>query len=161
MEMNTRIQVEHPVTELVTGIDMIKEQIRIAAREQLGYSQQDVKFAGHSIKCRINAESPEKFPPSTGKITAFHLAMGVGVRVDTAIYDEWVISSFYDSLIAKIISYGRTRDEAIQRMKRALEMSVIEGVQTTIPLHNMILCDPDFCAGNISTNFLERRGSNP
>jgi acetyl-CoA carboxylase, biotin carboxylase subunit len=161
MEMNTRIQVEHPVTELVTGIDMVKEQIRIAAREKLGYSQKDIAFIGNSIECRINAESPEKFLPSTGKITAFHPAMGVGVRIDTAIYDEWVISSYYDSLIAKIISYGRNRDEAIQRMKRALEMSVIEGVQTTIPLHNRILQDPDFCAGNISTNFLERWGSNP
>jgi len=159
MEMNTRIQVEHPVTELVTGIDMIKEQIRIAAREKLGYSQKDISFSGNSIECRINAECPEKFVPSSGKITAFHPAMGVGVRVDTAIYDEWVISSFYDSLIAKIISYGRNRNEAIQRMKRALEMSVIEGVQTTIPLHNMILSDPDFCAGNISTNFLERWNS--
>jgi acetyl-CoA carboxylase, biotin carboxylase subunit len=140
---------------------MIKEQIRIAARDKLGYSQKDISFIGNSIECRINAENPEKFLPSTGKITAFHPAMGVGVRVDTAIYDEWVISSFYDSLIAKIISYGRNRDEAIQRMKRALDMSVIEGVQTTIPLHSMILRDEDFCAGNISTNFLQRWNDKP
>jgi acetyl-CoA carboxylase, biotin carboxylase subunit len=156
MEMNTRIQVEHPVTEMVTGIDLVKEQIRIAAREKLGYSQKDVSFRGNAIECRINAECPQNFMPSPGKITAFNPPTGIGVRVDTAAHSECMISPFYDSLIAKIVSYGRTRDEAIGRMRRALDMAIIEGVKTTIPLHHMILRDQDFCAGNISTHFLQR-----
>ena len=157
MEMNTRIQVEHPVTEMITGIDLVKEQIRIAAREQLGYSQaEDIGFRGHAIECRINAECPDTFLPFPGKITAFHPPSGIGVRVDTAAYNEYVITPYYDSLIAKLISYGRDRAEAISRMRRALEMTILEGVKTTIPLHQRILTDPDFCEGRITTRFLER-----
>jgi acetyl-CoA carboxylase biotin carboxylase subunit len=156
MEMNTRIQVEHPVTELVTGIDLVKEQIRIANREALGYTQQDIVFRGNALECRINAECPETFFPSPGKLHTFHPPTGNGVRVDTAAYTEYVITPYYDSLIAKIVTWGRNRNESIARMKRALEMTVIEGVQTTIPLHQRILSDEDFCAGRIHTRFLER-----
>jgi acetyl-CoA carboxylase biotin carboxylase subunit len=156
MEMNTRIQVEHPVTELVTGIDIVKEQIRIASRDRLGFSQNDVNFRGNAIECRINAESPDTFLPSPGKISVFHPPAGIGVRVDTAAYNECVVTPYYDSLIAKIISYGRDREEAIKRMQRALEMTVIEGIKTTIPIQQRILEDPDFRAGRISTHFFER-----
>ncbi len=156
MEMNTRIQVEHPVTELITGIDLVKEQIRIAAGEPLGYAQKDIKFRGHAIECRINAESPDTFLPFPGRISTFHPPTGPGVRVDSAAYPECVITPYYDSLIAKVISHGRSRDEAISRMLRALEMMIVEGVQTTIPLHERILRDADFRAGRISTRFLDR-----
>ena len=154
MEMNTRIQVEHPVTEMVTGIDLIKEQIRIAAGEKLGYAQQDISFAGHALECRINAESPDTFFPSSGELKTFHPPTGIGIRVDTAAYNEYVITPHYDSLIAKIIAHGRNRDEAISRMNRALEMTVVEGVQTTIPLHQRILASQDFRAGRYNTRFL-------
>ena len=156
MEMNTRIQVEHPVTELVTGIDLIKEQIRIAHREALGYEQKDIVFRGSAIECRINAECPDTFFPSPGKLSTFHPPAGIGVRVDTAAYNEYVISPYYDSLIAKIVVWGRDREEAISRMKRALDMTVVEGVQTTISLHQRILLDEDFRAGRITTRFLDR-----
>ena len=156
MEMNTRIQVEHPVTEIVTGIDLVKEQIRIAHREELGYNQEDIVFRGNAIECRINAECPQTFLPSPGTLSAFHAPTGVGIRVDTAAYNEYVITPHYDSLIAKIISWGRDRQEAINRMKRALDMTVVEGVKTTIPLHQKILRDEDFCEGRINTRFLER-----
>jgi acetyl-CoA carboxylase, biotin carboxylase subunit len=156
MEMNTRIQVEHPVTELVTGLDMVKEQIRIADRERLGYSQEDIKFRGWAIECRINAECPQSFLPCPGKITAFHPPTGLGIRLDTAAYTECVISPFYDSLIAKVVSYGNNRGEAIKRMERALEMMIVEGVKTTIPLHQRILANSDFREGNLNTHFLER-----
>jgi acetyl-CoA carboxylase biotin carboxylase subunit len=156
MEMNTRIQVEHPVTEMVTGIDLVKEQIRIAQREELGYTQKDVLFRGNALECRINAECPDTFFPSPGTITTFHPPTGIGIRVDTAAYSECVITPYYDSLIAKIIAYGRDRQEAIDRMTRALDMTVIEGIQTTIPLHQKILSDEDFRAGRIHTRFLER-----
>jgi acetyl-CoA carboxylase, biotin carboxylase subunit len=156
MEMNTRIQVEHPVTEMVTGIDLIKEQIRIANREKLNFRQEDVSFSGNALECRINAECPETFFPSSGTLKTFHPPAGFGVRIDTAAYNECVISPHYDSLIAKIISHGRNRQEAISRMLRALEMTVIEGVKTTIPLHQKILHDEDFRAGRINTHFLER-----
>jgi acetyl-CoA carboxylase, biotin carboxylase subunit len=156
MEMNTRIQVEHPVTELVTGIDLVKEQIRIANREPLGYTQNDIAFRGNALECRINAECPDTFLPSPGKLHTFHPPAGVGVRVDTAAYTECVIPPYYDSLIAKIIVWGKNRHESIDRMKRALEMTVIEGVQTTIPLHQRILQDEDFRAGRITTRFLDR-----
>ena len=156
MEMNTRIQVEHPVTEMITGIDMVKEQIRIAAGERLGYSQSDVKVRGHAMECRINAECPDTFLPFPGKITAFYLPSGLGVRIDTAAYNEYFITPYYDSLIAKVISYGANRDEVIRRMERALEMTIVEGVKTTIPLHQRILKDPDFRAGRITTRFLDR-----
>ena len=156
MEMNTRIQVEHPVTEMVTGIDLVKEQIRIAHREKLGYTQKDILFRGHALECRINAECPDTFFPSPGTITTFHPPTGIGIRIDTAAYSECVITPYYDSLIAKIIAYGRDRQEAISRMTRALDMTVIEGIQTTIPLHQKILSDEDFRAGRIHTRFLER-----
>jgi acetyl-CoA carboxylase, biotin carboxylase subunit len=156
MEMNTRIQVEHPVTELVTGLDLVKEQIRIADREPLGYTQKDIVFRGSALECRINAEYPDTFLPSPGKLTTFHPPTGIGVRVDTAAYSEYVVSPYYDSMIAKIIVWGRNRQESITRMKRALDMTVIEGVHTTIPLHQRILHDEDFCAGRIHTRFLDR-----
>jgi acetyl-CoA carboxylase, biotin carboxylase subunit len=156
MEMNTRIQVEHPVTEMVTGVDLIKEQIRIANREQLKYKQQDIVFRGNALECRINAECPDTFLPSPGTLQTFHPPMGAGVRIDTAVYNEYVITPYYDSLIAKLISYGRDRQEAICRMSRALDMTVIEGVKTTIPLHQRILKEEDFRSGRINTHFLER-----
>jgi acetyl-CoA carboxylase biotin carboxylase subunit len=155
MEMNTRIQVEHPVTEMVTGIDLVKEQMRIAAGEPLGYTQKDISFTGASIECRINAEDPDTFVPCPGKIRAFHLPGGPGVRVDTASYAECTVPPFYDSLIAKLVVHGRDRKEAIQRMKRALDLTVIEGIKTTLPLHRKILNDDDFVAGRFNTRFLE------
>jgi acetyl-CoA carboxylase biotin carboxylase subunit len=160
MEMNTRIQVEHPVTEMIVSMDLVKEQIRIAGREELGYTQKDIAFHGNAMECRINAECPETFLPSPGKLQTFHPPTGIGIRVDTAAYNEYVISPHYDSLIAKIIAWGKDRDEAIGRMKRALDMTVVEGVQTTIPLHQRILNDEDFIAGRITTRFLERWFSN-
>ncbi len=157
IEMNTRIQVEHPVTEMVTGIDLVKSQIRIAAGEKLsGILPEKIEMRGHSIECRINAEHPEKFTPSAGKITAFNMPGGTGVRVDTAAYTEGVIPPYYDSLIAKLITHGRDRDEAIARMSRALEMFIVEGIHTTIPLHRRIMTNPDFRAGEFDTKFMER-----
>lgn len=156
MEMNTRIQVEHPITEEVTGIDLIKEQIKIAAGMSLAWKQQDVKVNGHSIECRINAECPDKFTPCPGRITRFHAPGGPGVRIDTALETGSEISSHYDSLIAKLIVHGQTREEALVRMRRALEECVVEGVKTTLPLHRRIFEDPDFQKGRFSTSFLER-----
>lgn len=161
MEVNTRVQVEHPVTEMVTGIDIVKEQIRIAAGARLGFKQSDVTFTGHAMECRINAEDPETFVPSPGKIHAFSIPGGPGVRVDTAAHSECLISPYYDSMIAKVIVHGRDRQEAIARMKRTLEMSVVEGIKTTIPLHLKILGDPDFIAGRMSTHFMERFAAKP
>src|SRR4051812_49248727 len=156
MEVNTRLQVEHPVTEMVTGIDIVKEQIRIAAGERLSFKQSEITFSGHSIECRVNAEHPETFRPSPGTIHAFSLSGGPGVRVDTCAHTECTIPPYYDSLIAKVIVHGRDRQEAIARMRRTLEMSVIEGIYTSIPLHLKILADPDFAAGRLSTSFMER-----
>jgi acetyl-CoA carboxylase, biotin carboxylase subunit len=156
MEANTRLQVEHPVTEMVTGIDIVKEQIRIAAGERLGFKQSEVTFTGHSIECRINAEDPDTFVPSPGLIHVFSTPGGPGVRVETFAHSDCVISPYYDSMIAKIIVHGRDRQEAIARMRRTLEMTVIEGIKTTIPLHLRILADPDFVAGKLSTGFMER-----
>src|SRR6478735_5896314 len=156
MEANTRLQVEHPVTEMVTGIDIVKEQIRIAAGERLSFKQSDVTFTGHSIECRINAEDPDTFVPSPGIIHAFSVPGGPGVRVETFAHSECTISPYYDSMIAKIIVHGRDRQEAIARMRRTLEMTVIEGIKTSIPLHLKILNDPDFIAGKLSTSFMER-----
>ncbi len=157
MEMNTRIQVEHPVTEWVTDIDLVKEQIRIAAGERLSFKQEEVEFRGHAIEVRINAEDPERnFAPSPGKITFLHLPGGPGIRVDSAIYHGYEIPPNYDSLLAKLIARGRDRSEAIARMKRALSEFIIEGVKTTIPLFNTILEHPDFVNGDIDTKFLER-----
>jgi acetyl-CoA carboxylase biotin carboxylase subunit len=156
METNTRLQVEHPVTEMVTGIDIVKEQIRIAAGERLSFKQNDVTFTGHSIECRINAEDPETFVPSPGLIHVFSVPGGPGVRLETFAHSDCLISPHYDSMIAKIIVHGRDRHEAIARMKRTLEMTVIEGIRTSIPLHLRVLSDPDFIAGRISTSFMER-----
>ena len=155
MEMNTRIQVEHPVTEMITLTDIVRNQIRIAEGEPLGVTQKDVLMVGHAIECRINAENPETFAPSPGTITAFNLPGGPGVRVDTYVYPEYRVPPFYDSLIAKVVVHARTRELAIARMRRALEAMVIEGIKTTIPLHLKIMDDPDFQAGNISTRFLD------
>ena len=155
MEMNTRVQVEHPVTEMVTGFDIIRDQILIAAGERLPHKQSDVQFRGHALECRINAEDPGTHKPSPGKITAWHAPGGPGVRMDTAAYAEYVIPPYYDSLIAKLIVHGSTRDEAIRRMDRALDMFVLEGVKSTIPLHRQILRNPDFLKGDIYTKFLE------
>ncbi len=155
MEMNTRVQVEHPVTEMVTGFDIIRDQILIASGERLPHKQSDVQFRGHALECRINAEDPGTHKPSPGKITAWHAPGGPGVRMDTAAYAEYVIPPYYDSLIAKLIVHGSTRDEAIRRMDRALDMFVLEGVKSTIPLHRQILRNPDFLKGDIYTKFLE------
>ena len=156
MEANTRLQVEHPVTEMVTGIDIVKEQIRIAAGERLSFKQSEVTFTGHSIECRVNAEDPETLIPSPGVIHVFSVPGGPGVRVETFAHSECTISPYYDSMIAKIIVHGRDRQEAIARMKRTLEMTVIEGIKTTIPLHLKVLNDPEFVAGKVSTSFMDR-----
>jgi acetyl-CoA carboxylase biotin carboxylase subunit len=156
IEMNTRIQVEHPVTEMVTGIDLIKSQIRLAAGEKLGEVVPEVNFRGHSIECRINAEDPDTFVPSAGRITTFNPPGGTGVRVDTAAHSDAVIPPHYDSMVAKLVVHGKERGEAISRMKRALEMFIIEGIKTTIPLQRKVLAEPDFAAGRIDTHFLER-----
>ncbi|HEX2446183.1 MAG TPA: acetyl-CoA carboxylase biotin carboxylase subunit [Vicinamibacterales bacterium] len=158
LEVNTRLQVEHPVTECITGIDIVKEQIRMAAGERLSFKQGEVVFSGHSIECRVNAEDPDTLTPSPGIIHAFSVPGGPGVRLDTFAHAEAVVSPYYDSLIAKVVTWGRDRQEAIARMRRTLEMTVIEGVKTTIPLHLKILSDPDFLAGKLSTSFMERYG---
>src|SRR6187401_3108606 len=156
LEVNTRLQVEHPVTEFVTGVDIVKEQIRIAAGQRLSFRQSDIEIRGHSIECRVNAEDPVTFTPSPGVIHAFSVPGGPGVRVDTFAHSECTVSPYYDSLIAKIIVHGRDRQEAIARMRRTLEMTVIEGIKTSIPLHLKILAEPDFVAGRLSTAFMER-----
>ncbi|MBX5478501.1 MAG: acetyl-CoA carboxylase biotin carboxylase subunit [Pyrinomonas methylaliphatogenes] len=155
MEMNTRIQVEHPVTEMVTLADIVRNQIRIAEGEELGFAQDDVIIVGHAIECRINAEDPLTFAPSPGLITACNLPGGPGVRVDTAIYPGYVVPPYYDSMIAKVIVHARTRELAIARMRRALEAMVVEGIKTTIPLHLRIMDDPRFRSGDFSTKFME------
>jgi acetyl-CoA carboxylase biotin carboxylase subunit len=146
---------------MVTGIDIVKEQLRIAAGDRLSFKQSEVMFTGHAIECRVNAEDPETFVPSPGVIQAFSLAGGPGVRIDTAAHSDCTISPYYDSMIAKIITHGRDRQEAIARMKRTLEMSVVEGIRTSIPLHLRILSDPDFVAGRLSTHFMERYQPKP
>jgi acetyl-CoA carboxylase biotin carboxylase subunit len=157
IEMNTRIQVEHPVTELVTGVDLVKAQFRIAAGVKLHeIIPKPIEVRGHAIECRINAEHPEKFTPSAGKITVFNLPGGNGVRVDTAQYAEGIVPPYYDSLIAKLIVHGANRAEAVARMERALTMFVVEGIHTTIPLHQRIFADEDFRAGAFDTKFMER-----
>ena len=156
METNTRLQVEHPVTEMVTGIDIVKEQIRIAAGQRLSFKQNDITFTGHSIECRINAEDPVTFAPSPGLIHAWSVPGGPGVRVDTFAHSECTVSPYYDSMIAKVIVHGRDRQEAIARMRRTLEMTVIEGIKTSVPLHLKILNEPDFQAGRLGTGFMER-----
>ena len=155
IEVNARVQVEHPVTESITGIDIVKAQIRIAAGERLpDIIETPVRFRGHAIECRINAENPDTFAPSPGRITGLNLPGGIGVRVDTAAYTDGVIPPYYDSLIAKLVTWGHDRTEAIARMRRALDMFVVEGIYTSIPLHRKILADPEFVAGRLDTNFL-------
>ena len=157
IEVNARVQVEHPVTEAITAIDIVKAQIRIAAGERLpDILELPVKFRGHAIECRINAENPDTFAPSPGRITGLNLPGGPGVRVDTAAYTDGVIPPYYDSLVAKLVTWGHDRIEAIARMRRALDMFVVEGIYTTIPLHQKILADPEFVAGKLDTNFLAR-----
>jgi len=157
IEVNARIQVEHPVTEAVTGIDLVKSQLRIAAGARLpDIIETPVRFRGHSIECRINAENPETFAPSPGRITGLNLPGGIGVRVDTAAYQDCVIPPYYDSLVAKLITHGRDRAEAIDRMNRALGMFVVEGIHTSIPLQQRVMRDSDFLAGAFDTNFIKR-----
>jgi acetyl-CoA carboxylase biotin carboxylase subunit len=156
LEANTRLQVEHPVTEFITGVDIVKEQIRIAAGRRLTVKQNEIEFRGHAIECRVNAEDPETFVPSPGVIHAFSVPGGPGVRVDSYAHSECTVSPYYDSLIAKIITHGRDRTEAIARMRRTLEMTVVDGIKTTIPLHLKIMADPDFIAGRLSTSFMDR-----
>ncbi len=156
MEMNTRIQVEHPITEMVTGIDLVKEQIRVAAGEPLRYKQKDIRMMGHSIECRINAEDSEKFTPSPGRITAYCAPGGPGVRLDSAAYAGYTVPPFYDSVIAKLIVHSADREDAISRMGRALDEFVIEGIKTTIPFHKRVLQSREFLSGKYSTNLVEQ-----
>jgi acetyl-CoA carboxylase biotin carboxylase subunit len=156
IEANTRLQVEHGVTELVTGVDIVKEQIRIAAGERLSLKQSEIVFSGHAIECRVNAECPDSFVPCPGIIHVFSVPGGPGIRVDTAAHSECTVSPYYDSMIAKIMAYGHDRQEAIQRMRRTLDLTVIEGIKTSVPMHQRILADPDFCAGRFNTSFMER-----
>ena len=156
IEMNTRLQVEHPVTEAITGIDLVREQIRIAAGLPLSFTQDEVVFEGHAIECRINAESPRTFTPSPGRVTDFHAPGGLGVRLDSALYDGYVIPPYYDSLAGKLIVHGRDRTECIARLRRSLGKMVVGGVETTIPLFQDLLLDPDIIAGNYDIHWLER-----
>ncbi len=156
IEMNTRLQVEHPVTEMITGIDLVREQIRIAAGEPLGYRQADIRFDGHAIECRINAENPISFVPSPGRILAYHSPGGLGVRVDSALYAGLVVTPFYDSLVAKLIVHARSRAEAIARLARAIDEFAIIGIETTLPLFRKIVDVPEFASGTYNVHWLER-----
>jgi len=155
IEMNTRIQVEHPVSELTTGVDLLKEQIQVAAGDRLSLSQDQIEFTGHAIECRINAEDPVTFTPSPGRIMQYHQPGGPGIRVDSHIYNNYIIPPYYDSLIAKVIAYGRDRQEAMARMSRALDEMVVDGVRTNIPLHRIILADTGFRDGRFNIHHLE------
>lgn len=156
MEMNTRVQVEHPVTEMVTGVDIIKEQINSAAGIPLRYQQSDIKITGHAIECRINAEDPEKFTPFPGKINGYHTPGGMGVRVESAMYDQYTVLPHYDSMIGKLIVHAETREQAIKRMACALDEYIIQGIKTTIPFHKKMMANKEFIDGDFDTNFLER-----
>ncbi|MSO74470.1 MAG: acetyl-CoA carboxylase biotin carboxylase subunit [Alphaproteobacteria bacterium] len=156
IEMNTRIQVEHPVTEMITGIDLVREQIRVAAGAPLGYEQKDIRFSGHAMECRINAENPETFRPSPGQVTGFHTPGGLGVRVDSAVYQGYRVPPHYDSMIAKVIVHGQSRNECMMRMRRSLNEFVITGIETTMPLHLRLLANPDFANGEYDVAWLER-----
>ncbi len=156
IEMNTRLQVEHPITEMVCGVDLVREQIRIASGQKLGYGQGDVRFSGHAIECRINAEDPETFMPTPGRVTAYHAPGGLGVRVDSAIYAGYIVPPYYDSLVAKLIVHAPTRAEAIARMRRSLAEFAVLGIKTTLPLHQRIVEDPQFQAGDYTIHWLER-----
>jgi acetyl-CoA carboxylase biotin carboxylase subunit len=155
--MNTRVQVEHPVTEMITGIDIVQEQIRIAFGEKLRFRQKDVQFRGHAIECRVNAEDPFKFIPSPGRITAWHMPGGPGVRVDSHAYDGYFVPPNYDSMIGKIITYGATREQAIARMRIALSEMVVDGILTNVPLHRELMMDANFVEGGTSIHYLEHR----
>jgi acetyl-CoA carboxylase biotin carboxylase subunit len=155
--MNTRIQVEHPVTEMITGIDIVQEQIRVAAGEKLSVRQKDVEVRGHAIECRINAEDPFRFTPSPGKITSYHSPGGPGIRVDSHIYQGYSVPPNYDSLVCKLIAYGSDRDQAIRRMRIALSEMVIEGIQTNIPLHQELLLDSRVIRGGVNIHYLEQK----
>ena len=157
IEMNTRVQVEHPVTEMITGVDIVQEQIRIAAGLKLAYRQKDIVFRGHAIECRLNAEDPFKFTPSPGRIQSWHMPGGPGIRVDSHAYSGYVVPSNYDSMIGKLISYGNTREQAIRRMQIALSEMVIDGITTNVPLHRELLLDPNFIEGGTSIHYLEHR----
>ncbi len=156
IEMNTRLQVEHPVTEMVCGVDLVKEQLRVAAGEQLGYTQEDVRFYGHAIECRITAEDPDSFAPSPGRVTMYHAPGGLGVRVDSALYSGYSVPPHYDSLVAKLVVHAATRPEAIARMRRSLNEMVVDGIRTTLPLHRAIMEAPEFVAGDYTIHWLEK-----
>ena len=155
IEMNTRLQVEHTITEMITGIDLVREQIRVATGAPLGYDQSDIRFHGHAIECRVNAEHPETFIPSPGKIDGYHAPGGLGVRVDSALYDGYRVPSHYDSLIAKLVVHGTTRNECMMRLRRALEEFVIGGIDTSLPLHRRIIAEPNFINGAYDIHWLE------
>ncbi len=157
IEMNTRVQVEHPVTEMVTGIDIVQQQIRIAAGEKLPFKQRDIEIRGHAIECRINAEDPFKFTPSPGKITNYHAPGGPGIRVDSHVYQGYTVPPNYDSMVGKVIAYGHTRDQAIARMRVALSEMIVEGIQTNLPLHQELLTDNQFVKGEQSIHYLEKK----
>ncbi|MEO6561843.1 MAG: acetyl-CoA carboxylase biotin carboxylase subunit, partial [Nitrosospira sp.] len=160
IEMNTRLQVEHPVTEAITGIDLVQAQIRVAAGEKLNIRQRDVVFKGHAIECRINAEDPYKLTPSAGRITQYHAPGGPGIRVDSHIYHNYIVPPYYDSMIGKVIAYGDTRDQAIARMRIALSEMVVEGINTNIPLHLDLLSDAAFLNGSTAIHYLEQKLAN-
>ena len=156
IEMNTRVQVEHPVTEMITGIDIVKQQLLIASGEKLGYAQDEIELNGHAIECRVNAEDPVTFLPSPGKINRYHAPGGPGIRVDSHVYGGYTVPPYYDSMIAKVISYGASRDEALARMNSALQETVIDGIRTNIDLHKKIINDPGFRSGNLTIHYLEK-----
>ncbi|MGH8746918.1 MAG: acetyl-CoA carboxylase biotin carboxylase subunit, partial [Burkholderiales bacterium] len=157
IEMNTRVQVEHPVTEMITGIDIVQEQIRVAAGEKLQFRQKDIQIRGHAIECRINAEDPYRFTPSPGRITSYHAPGGPGIRVDSHVYQGYTVPPNYDSMVGKVIAYGATREQAIRRMRVALSEMVVEGIQTNIPLHRELLHDIRFLRGGVSIHYLEQK----
>ena len=154
--MNTRLQVEHPISEMVSGIDIVREQLRIAAGAPFGYRQSDINLNGHAIECRINAEDPETFRPSPGRVTDYHPPGGLGVRVDSALYDGYEVPPYYDSLVAKLIVHGKSRGECLMRVRRALEEYVIGGIDTTIPLHQRLAVAPEFIDGDYDIHWLEK-----
>ena len=156
IEMNTRLQVEHPITEMVCDIDLVREQIRVAAGAELGYAQSDIAFSGHAIECRINAEDPTTFMPTPGLVSEYHAPGGLGVRIDSALYAGYRVPPYYDSMIAKLIVHAPTRAGAIARMRRALDEFAVEGIKTTIPLHRRIVDAPEFQAGDYTIHWLEK-----
>ena len=156
IEMNTRLQVEHPISEMISGVDVVREQLRIAAGEKLSYRQSEIVLRGHAIECRINAENPEVFRPSPGRVGEYHAPGGFGVRVDSALYQGYTVPPFYDSLMSKLIVHGASREECVMRLRRALSEYVIGGIETTIPLHQRLVDDPEFRRGGYDIHWLER-----